>query len=81
WKTIWSLKIPGRSLTLWWRYIHHKSPSRDRMLYRQSHFNSPLCPLCNQAPENDYHLLVEGPAKWQAWQHLMTRQHQSPPSR
>ncbi|ORX42270.1 hypothetical protein DM01DRAFT_1266830, partial [Hesseltinella vesiculosa] len=55
------------SLTVWWRYLHNKLPSRKRMVDRQAHFDTDICPICHQEPETDDHLLVSCPPKWNVW--------------
>jgi len=77
WKTIWSGPSHGRSLTIWWRWLHEKIPTRVRGLHRQKHYTDPTCLLCGIDAEDDQHFMVTCPKKWPIWQNHLPEIQQS----
>lgn len=68
WKRFWSLPLPHKVRTCWWRLLHGKL-----YLYAALHkwdperWDSPLCHFCNREEEDTKNFCVSCPLKWPFW--------------
>jgi hypothetical protein len=72
WKRFWSIPIPLPARTVWYRCIHKKLPTKQRLhqLIPTTH-QSPLCTVCSLATiEDDFHFLFACPPKLAVWQNI-----------
>ncbi|ORX51165.1 hypothetical protein DM01DRAFT_1289650 [Hesseltinella vesiculosa] len=67
WKSLWDLPYVGKALTIWWRLLHRKLPSRMRLHTWYGLPNQGLCHACPDTPETDLHLIASCPLAWQKW--------------
>ncbi|KAK4518752.1 uncharacterized protein ATC70_008974 [Mucor velutinosus] len=59
WRDFWSLCLPAKAFTPWWRLLHgHLSVQARLHIINRARHPSPLCKLCTEAPEDEYHLVV-----------------------
>ncbi|CEP17054.1 hypothetical protein [Parasitella parasitica] len=73
WRVFWSLDMPAKAFTPWWRLLH------DRVAHRSwchrvvpTKVPSPTCALCGLAPEDLYHFVVGCPFKAQFWRDVVS---------
>ncbi|KAK4518995.1 uncharacterized protein ATC70_009222 [Mucor velutinosus] len=59
WRDFWSLCLPAKTFTPWWRLLHGHLSVQTRLhnINRVRH-PSPLCKLCIEAPEDEYHMII-----------------------
>jgi hypothetical protein len=59
WRDFWSLYIPARAFTPWWRLLHgHLSVQARLHSINRIRYPSPICTLCNEAPEDEFHMVI-----------------------
>ncbi|KAK4516930.1 uncharacterized protein ATC70_000258 [Mucor velutinosus] len=67
WKTFWSLRIPLNARNTWFRVLHHKISTRERIQSRlKTPFNA-TCTICNSSTETTEHFLFACPLKRFFW--------------
>lgn len=69
WKTFWKLQIPLNARNTWYRVLHKKITSKQKLhLYMPSEYSDkcPLCPAPHQI-ENTEHFLFSCPLKYLVW--------------
>ncbi|KAH8548247.1 hypothetical protein BGW37DRAFT_431180, partial [Umbelopsis sp. PMI_123] len=60
--------IPHNSRSIWWRLLHDKLPHRARMhTWSPLKYPSPLCSLCKDTIEGDFHLIIDCRLKRTVW--------------
>uniref|UniRef100_A0A803QE18 Reverse transcriptase n=1 Tax=Cannabis sativa TaxID=3483 RepID=A0A803QE18_CANSA len=57
WKNFWQLKVPPKVLHFGWRAISGSLPTRTQFQTKHVNVNN-LCPVCNNAEESIFHILV-----------------------
>lgn len=68
WTLFWTLPIPLKAFTVWWRLLHGFLPTKSRLhSLSPSTFLSPLCPHCQTTEEDDFHFFVGCPQKEAIW--------------
>ncbi|SAM00402.1 hypothetical protein, partial, partial [Absidia glauca] len=65
WKRFWKLKIPHGARNFWWRLLLCKLPTRLNL--RHINDEPPLCQLCRNDIEDDYHMVFDCPRKKSFW--------------
>ncbi|KAG2199262.1 hypothetical protein INT46_008804, partial [Mucor plumbeus] len=73
WRLFWSLSLPAKAFTPWWRLLHDRIGHRswchrivpDKVL-------SPVCALCGIASEDLYHFVVGCPYKADYWRDVVS---------
>jgi hypothetical protein len=65
WKRFWKLKIPHGARNFWWRLLLCKLPTRLNL--RHINDEPPLCQLCRNDIEDDYHMVFDCPRKKSLW--------------
>ncbi|KAI8326662.1 hypothetical protein EDC96DRAFT_581488 [Choanephora cucurbitarum] len=69
WKLFWSLPLPAKAFTPWWRLLHGTIGYASKLHgWNPHHFTLPLCPICGYASEALYHFFVDCGFKWSFWQ-------------
>ncbi|KAI8372662.1 hypothetical protein EDC96DRAFT_572872 [Choanephora cucurbitarum] len=69
WKLFWSLPLPAKAFTPWWRLLYGTIGHASKLHgWNPHHFTSPLCPICGHASETLYHFFVNCGFKWSFWQ-------------
>jgi hypothetical protein len=59
WRDFWSLCLPAKAFTPWWRLLHgHLSVQARLHFINDMRFPSPLCKVCQEAPEDEYHMVI-----------------------
>ncbi|ORX56710.1 hypothetical protein DM01DRAFT_358747 [Hesseltinella vesiculosa] len=58
WRAIWSLPGSSNAVTIWWRLLHDKIPSRQRLKTIGFQLEDEHCMTCPSELESDAHLLV-----------------------
>ncbi|KAL7312975.1 hypothetical protein PS15m_008678 [Mucor circinelloides] len=59
WREFWSLSLPAKAFTPWWRLLHDRLSVRSRLhALNPSSFPSPLCALGDEATEDVYHMIL-----------------------
>lgn len=58
WKKLWSIKVPPRMKSLYWRLCKGWISTRSKLL-RRGICVSALCPCCDKALESDWHIFVD----------------------
>ncbi|KAI8640306.1 hypothetical protein BD408DRAFT_348352, partial [Parasitella parasitica] len=73
WRLFWSLDLPAKAFTPWWRLLH------DRVAHRSwchrvapAKVPSPLCALCGLVPEDLFHFVVGCPLKARYWRDVVS---------
>ncbi|CAO3630098.1 unnamed protein product [Mucor fragilis] len=73
WRLFWSLEIPAKAFTLWWRLLHgrvsHRSWCHKVM---PTKVLSPACALCGYHTEDLYHFVVGCHFKSSFWQAVVS---------
>ncbi|OAC98618.1 hypothetical protein MUCCIDRAFT_115540 [Mucor lusitanicus CBS 277.49] len=60
WCVFWSLKMPAKAFTPWWRLLHNRVATRFWCYTAKFKLVlSPVCALCGSESENLYHFVVE----------------------
>lgn len=59
-KSLWCPDIPPSKSLLFWRLMHNKVPTDDKLLYRGVQLPS-MCSSCNSSCESTFHLFFECP--------------------
>ncbi|ORX46956.1 hypothetical protein DM01DRAFT_1348747 [Hesseltinella vesiculosa] len=67
WLAIWSLPFSTPAITIWWRLLHSKIPSRHHLRKHGRPLKDDYCLFCPLVPETDFHLLITCPAKKAIW--------------
>ncbi|ORX42267.1 hypothetical protein DM01DRAFT_1379106 [Hesseltinella vesiculosa] len=67
WLAIWSLPFATPAITIWWRLLHSKIPSRHHLRKHGRPLKDDYCLFCPLVPETDFHLLITCPAKNAIW--------------
>jgi hypothetical protein len=65
WKRFWKLKIPHGARNCWWRLLIHKLPSQVNLRHQIA--GPPVCLLCSNALEDDFHMIIDCPRKTSFW--------------
>ncbi|CEP17053.1 hypothetical protein [Parasitella parasitica] len=73
WRLFWSLELPVKAFTPWWRMLHDRISHRS-WLYRivLEKVESPFCALCGVGEEDLYHFVVGCPLKADSWRDVMS---------
>jgi hypothetical protein len=59
WRVFWSLKMPAKAFTPWWRLLHNRVATRSWCYGAKFKLVlSPVCALCGSESENLYHFVV-----------------------
>ncbi|GAN01804.1 hypothetical protein MAM1_0012c01239 [Mucor ambiguus] len=59
WRDFWSLCLPAKAFTPWWRLLHgHLSVQARLHNINRARHPSPVCKLCAEAPEGEYHMVI-----------------------
>lgn len=59
WRPFWSLSLPAKAFTPWWRLLHDGIGFRARLYHLNStSFLTPLCGLCHDTVKYLYHFVV-----------------------
>ncbi|KAK4521255.1 uncharacterized protein ATC70_013200 [Mucor velutinosus] len=73
WRLFWSLEMPAKAFTPWWRLLHDRVPHRSwchRIM--PSKVLSPACALCGFSTEDLYHFVVGCHVKSFFWQDVVS---------
>ena len=66
-ETLWDIKVLTNALSLAWRILKGKIPTRVNLSRSGVSLPSLLCPLCNQLEESTKHLFMECVIAYQVW--------------
>ncbi|KAK4518233.1 uncharacterized protein ATC70_001585 [Mucor velutinosus] len=59
WRDFWSLCLPPKAFTPWWRLLHgHLSVQVRLHSMNRVKYPSPLCKMCHEATEDEYHMVI-----------------------
>ncbi|KAK4510017.1 RNA polymerase II subunit 3 [Mucor velutinosus] len=68
WRDFWSLCLPAKAFTPWWRLLHgHLSVQARLHSINVVKYPSPLCKVCQEAPEDEYHMVIGCSSKSLFW--------------
>ncbi|ORX57669.1 hypothetical protein DM01DRAFT_1284157 [Hesseltinella vesiculosa] len=67
WLAIWSIPGSSNAITIWWRLLHGKIPSRQRLKILGLPLQDDCCTVCPKVPESDAHFFVYCPSKKAIW--------------
>ncbi|KAI8638428.1 hypothetical protein BD408DRAFT_351844, partial [Parasitella parasitica] len=75
WQQFWHLRIPINARNTWYRFLHRKISSRQRLHGFQPDIFDPYCPLCHKPNsrrnpahiENNQHFMYACPQKILVW--------------
>ncbi|CAO3611948.1 unnamed protein product [Mucor hiemalis] len=71
WRKFWSLALPAKAFTPWWRLLLNSIGYRARLhRWNAELYDSPLCAFCS-APETLFHFVVGCPVKYNYWHSVM----------
>ncbi|ORX56713.1 hypothetical protein DM01DRAFT_1284732, partial [Hesseltinella vesiculosa] len=65
--------LPGSSnaITIWWRLLHEKIPSRQRLKSLGFPLPNDYCVVCHEVPESDAHFMTNCPPKKAIWTRVL----------
>ncbi|KAK4521564.1 uncharacterized protein ATC70_007325 [Mucor velutinosus] len=73
WRLFWSLEMPAKAFTPWWRLLHDRVPHRSWChKIMPTKVLSPACALCGFATEDLYHFVVGCHVKSFFWQDVVS---------
>jgi hypothetical protein len=73
WRDFWSLCMPAKAFTPWWRLLHGHLSSQIRLhAMNRINYPSPLCKHCTEAHEDEYHMIVGCDLKSFFWSEVMS---------
>jgi hypothetical protein len=61
------MDIPHAIWTPWWRTLHQKIPTKERLNNIFPGEHSTTCTICQKENESDKHFWVECERKWKFW--------------
>jgi len=73
WRLFWSLPLPAKAFTPWWRLLHDRIGHRSwchRIVPEK--VPSPVCALCGIATEDLYHFVVDCSYKADYWKDIVS---------
>ncbi|KAI9243819.1 hypothetical protein BDA99DRAFT_314967 [Phascolomyces articulosus] len=72
WSRFWNLDIRYQARNFWFRTLHHKLSCR-RVLHKllPHEYPSPLCPICSNLIDDEYHFIYWYPRKWLIWKEVL----------
>lgn len=73
WRDFWSLCLPSKAFTPWWRLLYgHLSVQARLHSINVVKYPSPLCRVCQEEPENEYHMVVGCSSKSFFWYEVVS---------
>ena len=68
WRLFWSLGLPAKAFTPWWRLLQNSIGYRSRLhRWNPERYDTPFCAFCSVQVESLFHFVVGCPVKFAFW--------------